>query len=437
MTLPRLLAHISSIVGSVPMKPAAIIAALGIALIVSMGPAPTPASAQTIMVRDCGGHYVVARFNADGSAIGVWNKQLSDQGTIYTAGKTWTLVEGSPDRFVSDGGAQLQVVACDATLGSSTRGVQQQGVQGTQTTTTLVSNTGQGGNTTITLSTDFAQTFTTGSNSLGYKLTSVQFRLQLLGSVPQPNYSVYITEDSGGTPGTSLGTLPGGTQLTASLTLQTFTASDDGIDLDPETTYWVVIDPVSGSDTTRLRVTSSHNEDTGGASGWSMGNNRLTRNKFDSNWNNHTKHVTPVKLAVNGYEKTAPRPANFDCNAYLGWEHTNGRQWDSADRVWRRVGSYYYTGDDYANTGEPICELRFSSVGPGSYADKLGYGLTLCSQAPTWQTIDPETGEAVGGSDEKHYTGQKTSSGQDICSDFDGLRSTRDYLREQHRKNNP
>ena len=132
--------------------------------------------------------------------------------------------------------------------------------------------------------------------------------------------------------------------------------------------------------------------------------------------------------------QTFPKlPANFDCNAHLGWEHTNGRQWDSADRVWRQVGSYYFTGQ-YANTGEPICERRFSSAGPGSYADKLGYGLTLCSLAPTWQTIDPETGEAVGGPAEKHYTGHKTSSGQDICSDFDGLRSTKKYIQEQQLK---
>ncbi len=98
-----------------PMKAAAIIAALGIALIVTMN--PSPASAYATVVRDCGDHYVVTRYNADGSVKGVHNKQLSDEGTIYTAGKTWLLVEGNPDHFVSDGGAQLQVVACDAALG--------------------------------------------------------------------------------------------------------------------------------------------------------------------------------------------------------------------------------------------------------------------------------------------------------------------------------
>ena len=104
---------------AVLMKAAAIIAALGIALVVTM--APSPASAQTVVIRDCGDQYVVARYNSDGSANGVWNKQLSDEGTIYTGGRTWILVEGTegnPDRFVGNGGAQLQVIPCDAELGA-------------------------------------------------------------------------------------------------------------------------------------------------------------------------------------------------------------------------------------------------------------------------------------------------------------------------------
>ena len=94
----------------------AIVIALGIVLMVGMG--PSPASAYAIVIRECGDDYVVTRYNQDGSVKGVWNKQLSAQGTIYTAGQTWKLVEGNPDRFVSNGGAQLQVFACDAVLGA-------------------------------------------------------------------------------------------------------------------------------------------------------------------------------------------------------------------------------------------------------------------------------------------------------------------------------
>ena len=153
-----------------PMKAAAIIiAALGIALIVIMGPAP--ASAQTTVVRECGDDYVVTRYNQDGTVKGVHNKQLSAQGTIYTGGKTWLLVEGTegnPDRFVSDGEV-LQVSPCGATLGVEVRQFQRQ-VPGTQRqvqSTTLVSNTGQATGNDLAVSADVAQAFTTGQRGWG------------------------------------------------------------------------------------------------------------------------------------------------------------------------------------------------------------------------------------------------------------------------------
>ena len=79
------------------------------ALMVTMG--PVPASAYATVIRDCGDDYVITRYNQDGTVKGVWNKQLSDEGTIYTGARV-EACQGNPDRFVSDGGSQLQVVAC-------------------------------------------------------------------------------------------------------------------------------------------------------------------------------------------------------------------------------------------------------------------------------------------------------------------------------------
>ncbi len=399
------------------------------ALMVTMGPAP--ASAQVTVVRDCGDHYVVTHYNSDGSVNGVHKKQLSDQGTIYTAGKTWKLVEGNPDRFVSDGGAQLLVVACDATPGKGARGlggVQQDGPQAAQSSSTLVSNL-TSSTTIVTVdepaTSEFATSFTTGTNSLGYTLTRVRMGLNPTSAVSK--YSVSIHANSSGIPGATLGTLESGAVPTGLRNVD-FPASGAGIQLAADTTYWLVTS-VNGS--VKVFTTTEDGESGDSLPGWDVGGDRLSNSP---NWN--TSNTLALGFTVFGYVKTfadTKLPDNFDCNTYLGWEHTNGRQWDSADRVWRQVGSYYY-GGQYANTGEPICERRFSSVGPGSYADKLGYGMTLCSLAPTWQTVDPETGEAVGGSAEKHYTGHKTSSGQDICSDFDGLRSTKKYRQEQQLK---
>ena len=415
----------------------AIVIALGIALVVTMGPAP--ASAQTTVVRECGDHYVVTRYNSNGSVKGVHNKQLSDEGTIYTGGKTWLLVEGTegnPDRFVSDGEV-LQVSPCDATRGVEVRQFQpqvpgtQRQVQGTQTSTTLVSNTEQTPtNTPIQFNGDNAQAFTTGSHAFGYKLTGVDLRLRVDFLEFQPQYTVSIHKNSSGVPGDELGAVTGTSSLTTSWTILRFTASGDGLDLAPNRAYWVVIDSHEEQPSAHIAVTNSLTEDSGAAAEWSIADTRQHRDFDGTTWDPDDQG-SAIQIAIKGYAN--PLPDNFDCNTYLGWEHTNGRQWDSADRVWRQVGSYFFTGQ-YANTLEPICERRFSSVGPGTYADKLGYGMTLCSQAPTWQTIDPKTGEAVGGPARVHKTGHLTSSGQEICSDFDGLRSTKKYIQEQQLK---
>ena len=288
---------------AVPMKAAAIIIALGIVLIVTMGPAP--ASAQTTVVRECGDHYVVTRYNQDGSVKGVWNKQLSDEGTIYTGGKTWKLVEGNPDRFVSDGGAQLQVFACDATPGSSTRGVQQQGAQGTQTSSTLVSNTGKSaGAAAAQFIFDRAQAFTTGSNSSGYTLTSVQLNLREDGS-NQAVYIVTLHEDSSGTPSTtSLGTLTTTTALTSAFQLVQFDAPSNGISLDANKTYWVLID-VSGTGTdTKSNTTTSGDEDSGAAAGWSIANDHLGRGSAFTDWLVKSTLSSVIHIRVNGYANT-------------------------------------------------------------------------------------------------------------------------------------
>ncbi len=306
------------------------------------------------------------------------------------------------------------------------RQVQGSGVGITQTSGTLIKNDTTMQTVDLTIGSEQATSFTTGSNSLGYTLTSVTMGMRAIGTVS--NYSVSIRANSNGKPGTTLGTLTkSGSLPTSHLQGVDFPASGGGIDLAANTTYWLV----ASENSSVIVLTTYDDYEGGGLAGWSIGD---VRRSNPPNWNGSDSGT--LVMDVNGYVKTfadTTLPANFDCNTYLGWEHTNGRQWDSADGVWRQVGSYYYNGQ-YANTGYPICELRFSSVGPGSYADKLGYGLTLCSQAPTWQTIDPETGEAVGGPAEKHYTGHKTSSGQDICSDFDGLRSTKKYRQEQQLK---
>ncbi len=283
---------------AVPTKAAAIIAALGIALVVTMG--PSPASAQVTVVRDCGDHYVVVRYNSDGSVNGVHKKQLSDEGTIYTVGKTWKLVEGNPDRFVSEGGAQLLVVACDATPGKGARGlggVQQDGAQAAQSSSTLVSNTTNSGGNTFFLEAQQAQAFTTGSNAPGYRLTGVDLIIRRQAGVPVSDYSVSIHRDSSGLPGSKLGTLTRPGSLPTGFQTLRFAASGDGIDVAPDRTYWLV---TTSNANVYLNGTNQTAESVA-AAGWSIADERFYK---DPGWDPTNKIQILIRMALVGFELT-------------------------------------------------------------------------------------------------------------------------------------
>ena len=105
---------------------------------------------------------------------------------------------------------------------------------------TLVSNLGQSNATASSFfDVDVAQAFTTGSNSAGYTLTSVE-----LGIISSFNNATTLTvsihSNSSGAPGASLGTLSNPASL-ATGEVQAFTHTR-GIALAASTTYFVVID---------------------------------------------------------------------------------------------------------------------------------------------------------------------------------------------------
>ncbi|MCY4365901.1 MAG: fibronectin type III domain-containing protein [Chloroflexi bacterium] len=183
----------------------------------------------------------------------------------------------------------------------------------TQTSTPLVSNTGRpASNTPQTFTRDFAQAFTTGGNSSGYTLTSVQLNLKFTDT--QPNITMTIHEDSSGVPAsTSLGTL-GMTGLlqAGSFRHVQFDASGAGIDLRANKTYWVVVDvPYNAPDTqTEYRSTTSDSEDSGSATDWSIADNHRYRGYTFSTWvGAHAgTEMNPVHLRVNGSVNPPPPP---------------------------------------------------------------------------------------------------------------------------------
>ena len=106
-----------------------------------------------------------------------------------------------------------------------------------EATVALVSNMGQttSGSGDAT-SQDGAQAFTTGTNSLGYTLESVEISLTV-GGPPFPAHTVSIWTESSNSPGSSLGTLTNPDPVVNGVNTYTTT---DGISLLAGTTYFIV-----------------------------------------------------------------------------------------------------------------------------------------------------------------------------------------------------
>ena len=155
---------------------------------------------------------------------------------------------------------------------------------------TLVGNSGQPDQAFTGISVlDWAQAFTTGSLASGYKLTDVKLRLPVAAGV-KPTYTMYIGSKKNGSLGSSLGELTHPTS--PSNRLNTFTPSGDGINLQPNTTYWVFIDTttVGVAGTANARETNSDAEDSGGATGWSIGDDVLWKGQTNPSWSTATAH---------------------------------------------------------------------------------------------------------------------------------------------------
>ena len=148
---------------------------------------------------------------------------------------------------------------------------------------------------------DQAQAFTTGGSLYGYKLTRVDLRIRDLLAVgaTRPTYSVSIQRPRG----TVLGTLTNPDSLSTS-GLPQFTHAT-GIDLDPNTTYWVVIDvtanPSASIDVFRIRA---NDEDPGAEAGWSIADDSFAR-KWNStgSWGGS---AFSAHLAIHGYARNLP-----------------------------------------------------------------------------------------------------------------------------------
>lgn len=181
----------------------------------------------------------------------------------------------------------------------------------------LVSNTGQGtasDTNSFSLIRDYRQSFTTGGSSDGYTLTGVDLALgEVNPNETFPTYSLQIVDASGA----SLGTLGNPDSFAAGLNRHT--ASGDGIDLSPNTTYRILLDVTAGATAEHwLAVTASDAEDAEGLTGWSIGDEMQSRTQ-SGNWSDHSN---AMKVAILGSANDTTPPTlvggTVERDSYLG-----------------------------------------------------------------------------------------------------------------------
>ena len=146
-------------------------------------------------------------------------------------------------------------------------------------TTTLVSNTGAVLG--VGASNIQAQSFRTGANSNGYEITDIRIRVLSLPLV-LPDNSVKLRADDGGKPGVLVADLMDPATFRGGHQTNTFTVPEGTI-LDPETTYWVVVNEgVAVGET--LSCTATAGDSHTGEAGWSIGNGFLWRSLPSQDW---------------------------------------------------------------------------------------------------------------------------------------------------------
>ena len=155
-----------------------------------------------------------------------------------------------------------------------------------------------------------AQAFTTGANAAGYTLSSIGFSFGGISNITTAGGDLAVTlngVDNDGNPDAALCTLTDPGTFSGS-GVQTFDAPtmDPCETLTAETTYFAVVQRVANTATSTisLDVTANDNEDTGGATGWTIGDDSYVVVTPGTAWvkNANFNH----QLAVRGYAVNNP-----------------------------------------------------------------------------------------------------------------------------------
>ena len=242
-------------------------------------------------------------------------------------------------------------------------------------TTTLVKNTGQSAGTNLGLSSSrdtLAQQFTTGSDEAGYTLGSIGINFTTIthtGFVGG-QLTVTLNENSSGNPGAALCTLSDPDSFSASGG-HAFVAPATCPTLEASTPYFVVVERSDSIGTVLLGSANSDNEDAGGATGWSIGNDS---HHLDNSWGTFAQSL---KIEVKGSVFVPPPPVrvtgfdldsgNFDPRGMWGnedtfWVANNGTGSNNKIYAYDRADGSRDSANDFDNldgagntTPEGVC----------------------------------------------------------------------------------
>ena len=270
-------------------------------------------------------------------------------------------------------------------------------------TDALVSNTGQTHNIASGYSVGtfggnkytYTQQFTTGDNTAGYNLSSVQLYLSSFIGTDEARVSIYEA-DASGDPSTSRYTLTNPGTITNE-SLNTFTAPANST-LDAETKYFVVAEAPTGFYT--IGYTSSTAEDSGKANGWSINNQFHSRSSDSGSWSTSSN---VLRISVRGTLDTNPPGVSVSKTTLtITEEDSNG-------------DSYTVVLDS-----EPTASVTVTVAGH-SGTDVTPSPVTLTFATTNWETPQTVTVTAANDSDTTNDSVTLTHSASSTDTDYSGI----------------
>ena len=266
---------------------------------------------------------------------------------------------------------------------------------------TLVSNTGQTHDTgdvyivgrSGTNKFSSAQQFTTGNNTDGYTLTSVELYISAYSSADDGARVSIYSVDASGNPDSSSYVLTNPATFTTG-SLNTFTAPANTT-LVKQTTYAVVVEATDGS--FNVGRISTGDEDSGKASGWSIHDTRHFRRTDSGDWM-ETSGTNVLRIKIEGTTGTSSNTAPTASDGEVETDEDTDYTFDADD--------FNFADTD---TGDTLSSVKITSL-PGSGKGSLELDGTTISTTP--QTVT----KAQLDDDDLVYSPPANASGDDYTT---------------------